>query len=61
MLSTLTSAFVFLACFSFAPIEAKAQDCYDIKGGKTGTVMGIPACFCGSGLECLCITPCPEQ
>jgi len=58
----------FIVGFQFSPMGLEAQGssssdpCYNIKGGKPGIVMGIPACFCGPGLECLCVTevPCKE-
>jgi hypothetical protein len=63
ILSTFAFAFILLASTYFTPNKAQAETCYDIQGGKLRQVMGIPACLCGSGLECLCVTekPCPIQ
>lgn len=63
ILSTFTFAFILIASFYFTPNKVQATPCYDITGGKLRQIMNIPACFCGSGIECLCFNerPCPDQ
>ena len=61
----------FVGGFSLMPNNANAQsaeltqagDCHNIRGGQSSEVMGIPACLCGPGLQCLCITKidCPKE
>ena len=38
-------------------VSANGGGCYDIVGGQETEIIGIPTCICGSGLECLCVTP----